>query len=109
MMNYIESVQYQAGLIVAGCIKGTNRTKLYSELGWESLEDRRIFRRLSLFYKIRNHQTPSYLVEHIHDLAQKRTQRYEKSFFPFCELKWPSLSENLRNAPSIGVFKAIYL
>ncbi len=60
MMNSLESVQYQAGLIVTGCIKGTNRVKLYTELGWESLDDRRIFRRLSLFYKIKKHETPTY-------------------------------------------------
>ena len=53
-MSLLESVQYSAGLIVTGCWKGTNRLKLYNELGWESLSDRRHFRRLSLFYQIKN-------------------------------------------------------
>ena len=29
MTSLIESIQYQAGLIVSGCWKGTNRAKLY--------------------------------------------------------------------------------
>ena len=48
LMKAIESVQYQAGLIVAGCWKGTSKIKLYKELGWESLAERRTFHRLSL-------------------------------------------------------------
>ena len=35
----VESVQYQAAIIVSGCIKGTSRVELYQELGWESLHD----------------------------------------------------------------------
>ena len=34
-MKLLESVQYNAALIVAGCWKGTNTEKLYDELGWE--------------------------------------------------------------------------
>ena len=35
-----ESTQYTAALAVSGAWNGTNRTKLYDELGWESLNDR---------------------------------------------------------------------
>ena len=52
LMKLIESVQYQAGLIVGSCWKGTNTLSLFKELGWESLAERRTFRRLSLYYKI---------------------------------------------------------
>ena len=31
-----ESLPYNAGLIISGCWKGTNKLKLYTELGWES-------------------------------------------------------------------------
>jgi len=61
LMNCLESIQYQAGLIATGCWKHTNRKKLYNELGWESLEDRRKVRRLSNYYKILNNLTPPYL------------------------------------------------
>ena len=53
MMDALERIQYQAGLIVSKCWRGTNREKLYDQLGWESLSDRRIFRRFCLYYKIK--------------------------------------------------------
>ena len=49
MMNSLESVQYQAGLIITSCWQGTNRHKLYQELGWETLSQRRTFRRFFSF------------------------------------------------------------
>ena len=53
-MDLIERVQYKAALIVSGCWQGTSREKLYNELGWESLSDRRWSRGLSMYYKIVN-------------------------------------------------------
>ena len=35
--NKIEAVQYNAALAITNAIKGTSRTKLYKELGIESL------------------------------------------------------------------------
>ena len=51
-MDLLASIQYNAATIVAGCWKGTSKEKLYNELGWETLNDRRHFRRLTLYYKI---------------------------------------------------------
>ena len=45
-MERIEKVQYQATLAITGTWLETNRNKLYEELGWESLTDRRWCRRL---------------------------------------------------------------
>ena len=45
-MNALERTQYQAALAVSATWKGTNRNKIYEELGWETLDQRRIFRRL---------------------------------------------------------------
>ena len=98
LMNLIEQVQYKAALIVSGCWQGTSREKLYEELGWEFLSKRRWQRRLSVFYKIVNHLTPSYLFDHIPQQTfpnvllrsnitkppASRTERYDNSFFPFC-------------------------
>ena len=58
LMDLIERVQYKAVLIVSGCWQGTSRTKLYDELGWECLSDRRWVRRLTIFYKIQNGLAP---------------------------------------------------
>ena len=49
LMERLESVQYSAGLAITGAWKGTPRDKIYEELGWESLNDRRWSRRLVLF------------------------------------------------------------
>ena len=59
--NKIESIQYNAALAITGCIKGTSRDKLYSEVGLESLKDRRWYRRLTTFYKIMKTKFPQYL------------------------------------------------
>ena len=65
LMDLLEQVQYKAAPVVSGCWQGTSRVKIYSELGWESLSDRRWFRRLTCFYKIVNKLTPAYLYEHL--------------------------------------------
>ena len=45
-MEKVERIQYQAALAITGAWQGSNRSKLYEELGWESLSDRRMFRRI---------------------------------------------------------------
>ena len=47
----IESIQYNACLAIRGAIRGTSREKIYQELGLESLQFRRWYRKLCLFYK----------------------------------------------------------
>ena len=50
-MERLEKVQYQAALAVTGCWQGTNRNKLYDELGWETLAHRQWARRLFHLFK----------------------------------------------------------
>ena len=102
-MELLEHVQYKAALIVSGCWQGTSREKLYRELGWENLSDRRWFHRLVYFYKIVNNLTPDYLRNHlptprvlsyslcnprVFDNPNRRTDRYSNSFFPYCIAEW---------------------
>ena len=42
----LESIQYNASLAITGAIRGTSRDKLYQELGFESLKNRRWYRKL---------------------------------------------------------------
>ena len=63
-MKLIEQVQYKAALIVSGCWQGTSLERLYEELGWESLSERR-WSRMTILYKIINGMAPSYLSDHI--------------------------------------------
>ena len=60
-MEKAERIQYQSALAISGAWQGSSRTKLYEELGWESLSDRRMGRRILQIHKIFNNKTPSYL------------------------------------------------
>lgn len=119
-MEKLESIQYSAALAVTGAWKGTSRVKLYDELGWESLNLRRWSRRLVLFYKIVNNITPDYTRIPIPPLRQSsyplrhqatigqisaRTACFNASFYPSCLLEWNKLDHEVRESPTISIFK----
>ena len=92
LMESVEKIQYQAGLAITGCWKGSSRDRLYEELGWESLSDRRNNNRIFQIYKIISKTTLSYLKDKLplcrnHILIRAfrgircRTCRYSISFF----------------------------
>ena len=78
---------------MTGAIRGTSREKLYEELGLESLQLRRWFRKLSVFYKLFNNEHPNYLFKliplrssnyvtrNIHDIP-RLTYFFQKLFLP---------------------------
>ena len=108
-MALLESVQYQAALVVSGCWQGTNMIKVYKELGWESLKDRRHYRRLVHYYKILNNFTPAYLRECITDVPVNTTKRFANSFFPYCLKHWNNLSAHIKSSVSLSIFKKALL
>ena len=61
LMRRLEQVQYTASLAVTGAWRGTSRQRLYEELGWESLYERRWYRRLCHFFKLNLTHSPEYL------------------------------------------------
>ena len=61
----LESIQDNAALAITGAIKGCSGEKLYQELGLESLQQRRWFRKLCYFFKITKNQSPKYLFDKI--------------------------------------------
>ena len=93
LMAKIESVQYQAALAITGTWQGTSRSKLYEELGIESLSDCCSLNRVLQLFKIKQNLTPAYLKlklpllsaqnPNIFDEFVTRTLvRYKKTFFP---------------------------
>ena len=119
-MEKLESVQYSAALAITGTRRGTSRDKLYTELGWESLNDRRWSRRLTLFYKIMNNFTPLYTKEPVPSPHQSNyslrnrdeigrirasTEAFQSSFYPNCVSEWNKLDREIRLAPSVTVSK----
>ena len=59
----IESIQYNAALAITSAVRGTSREKLYQDLGFESLQQRRWYRKLCCLFKIIKNQSPSYLFQ----------------------------------------------
>ena len=119
-MEKIESVQYSAARAITGTWRGTSQEKLYTELGWESLNCRRWSRRLTSFHKILNNLTPSYMKDpfppqrplqyclrnqDVIGRIKARTEKFQSSFYPHCLSEWNKLDPEIRLAPSVAVFK----
>ena len=117
LMQKLESLQYSAALAITGAWRGTSTDKIYEELGWETLTNRRWYRRLSLFFQIAHNQAPQYLCNIItpqlplwrrnpnnndNDKRFKiffsRTIKFGDSFFPSCVADWNNLDENFKRA-----------
>ena len=115
----LESIQYNTALALTGAIRGSSREKLYQELGLESLQLRRWYRKLCCFYKIYNKQAPGYLTELIPTRNEAYQTRhlanipslsfkhnfFKNTFFPSTILEWNKLDPSLRNSTSYNVFK----
>ena len=54
----LESILYRACLAITGAIRGTSKEKIYQELGLKSLQSRRWYRKLAMFYKIYKNKSP---------------------------------------------------
>ena len=115
----MDSIQYNACLAITGAIRGTSREKIYQESGLESLQLRRWYRKLCLFYKVFKNEHPKYLFNLIPvrstpyatrtvgniPLIKTKHNFFKKYFFPSAIIEWNNLDPNLRNSNSISVFK----
>ena len=59
----VERIQYQSAPAITGTWQYSSSTNLYEELGWETLSDRRMSRRILQIHKIIDKKTPVYLRE----------------------------------------------
>ena len=82
---------------------------LYKELGWESLEDRRLLHRLTLYFKIKTNVAPEYLNQYVLLSSPVGTDRYKRSFSPSCFNGWESLDMALKDYTDFNQFKSVYL
>ena len=115
----LESIQYNACLAITGTIRGTSKEKLYQEIGLESLQLRRWYRKLGMFYKIFKSKSPQYLFKLIPENKSSYVTRnaeniplfnikhnfYKNSFFPSSIIEWNNLDPKLRNSENFGNFK----
>ena len=115
----LKSIQYNACLAITGAIRGTSTEKLYQKLGLESLQFRRWYRKLGMFYKIFKSKSPQYLFKLITEKTSSYVTRnagniplfnikhnfYKNSFFPSSIIEWNNLDPNLRNSENFGISK----
>ena len=122
LMEEVERVQYRAALAVTGAWQGTSRAKIYEELGWESLSDRRKVQRLIQMFKIVNMYTPSYLRDklpprsnpftlfpHTFNEFRIRTERFRNAFFPDAVRHWNIVISDFTVMPDLQIASSIFL
>ena len=116
----LESIQYNAALAITGAIRGTSTEKLYQELGLETLQQRRWYRKLCIFFKIIKEKSPEYLYSTLPTTSNIHRTRnsdnipnfstkhnfFKNSFFPSTILEWNKLDINIRNLESLSKFKS---
>ena len=100
--------------VIAGANQGTLRGSLYKKLRLESLQSRRWYRKVVVFYKILNGLTPKHLLDIISvssgscyntralsksELTQfySAAKSYSSTFFPLCIKEWNKLDAKIRN------------
>ena len=122
LMEEIERIQYKAALAVTGAWKGTNRSKVYDELGWEPLTYRRLSHRVIMLFKIVNRLIPYYLGEKLPPVRnifsddhivifrefRTRTVRFAQSFFPDAIKMWNTLMPHFQEMPTLLMLKNIF-
>ena len=115
----VESIQYNAAVAITGAIRGTSKEKLFEELGLESLQHSRWYRKLCCFYKILKDQSPKYLFNIIPKLNRPYSTRnanniphfkvkhsfFKNTFFPSVIIEWNKLDPEIQNVPSLNIFK----
>ena len=111
----IESVQYNASLVITGAIKRTSN----KDMGLESLKFRQWFRKLCTFYKIKSTGLPSYLFDlipkssHMYNTRSledaatlySRTDIFKYLFFPSTISEWNKLDLKIRQSKTILTFQ----
>ena len=72
----LDSIQYNAALAITAAIGGTSKEHVYDELGLETLEKKRWYRKLCCFFKIFRYKWPKYLF----NIIPTSVSTYNKKF-----------------------------
>ena len=120
----LDTIHVEAARIVAGRTKLYSIDKLYSELGWDSLQSRLNKRKLNTLYKILHGLTPNYLLDLMPPTVQETSrysfrnsdhfQNYRANtnlfldlFFPSTIRAWDNLPTEIKEASSLTIFKSL--
>ena len=109
----LEQTQYSAALAVTGAWRGTNRQRLYEELGWERLYHRRchLFKLLLsrshgyLFDEIPPERQIGYSLRKVreYEVHTARTNRFVNTYFYNTLYEWNLLGEEVKKLVSLSV------
>ena len=116
----LESIQYNAALVLTGAISGSSGEKLRQELRSKSLQQRQWFGKLCYFFKITKNLSTKYLfdkilttrtayrtrnnIDNIPRFNVKRTF-FKNSFFLSTAMEWNNLDKSIRTSESFALFK----
>ena len=106
----LEKREHEAARIATGTTRLISINNLYNEIKWDSLQKRRNDHKLSLFFKMKNNLTPTYLsslvpesvgqtfrynLRNSNDLLtiDVRTSLYSNSFLPSTVRDWNNLNQ----------------
>ena len=120
----LDRLHRRAAVICTGAISRTETAKLYSELGWVTLESRRSIAKLIFMYKLVSKLAPNYLVNLLQNLRRPETNNYSlrkkteyaifcgtrkfyKSFLPSTLRSWETLPADVRSIDSLSGFKKV--
>ena len=119
----IENLQYAALRLVTGAKKGTSRKLFLKDCGLCTMQNRRTFHKLSKFFSIINHLSPSYLENCLpnlsggeHRVTRSKTskhfrlfyctsEQFRLSFLPSSVSLWNKLPANIRSCTVLSSFK----
>ena len=112
------TLNLQAALAISGAWRTSSCSKLYEELGWEILSDRRMCWRILQIYKISGNKTPSYQKRestckalfsgNIRNTFREiicKSNSFKNSFFPDAIASWNIFIKHFDDYPSFQVLK----
>ena len=120
----LEKIQRKAARFVKKDYQRTSSvTAMLDDLGWETLQKRRMCNRLAMMYKITNKQVAIPPNDHIEfntrtirnkhcaqlKVKQTSTETYRNSFFPKTIIDWNNLDTSVIGCQSVLSFKAALL
>ena len=119
----LDVIHIEAARIITGATKLCSVSKLLTDLGWETLQNRRKKHRLIILFKILHGLTPVYLNDLLPPLVQDTAsynlrnsnhfQNYRANtnfflnlFFPATIRAWNDLPAEVKDVPSVAAFKS---
>ncbi len=118
----LQRLQTRATRLISGTGPRNNREPVFTELGWLSLENRRLLHECTMAFKCRNGLAPPYLIDNFNAntffnqgystrnsskfrIPMARTEYYQGSFLICGCNAWHNLPDYIRNSVSLNIFK----